>query len=51
MSSENPGAALVALRWAKTTKEERSEVARKLNEKRWGKKRKRARKKVKRVKD
>jgi hypothetical protein len=31
---------MVALRWAKTTKEQRSELARKLNEARWGKKKK-----------
>jgi hypothetical protein len=33
-----PGQALVALRWAKATKEQRSEVGRKLALARWGKK-------------
>jgi hypothetical protein len=32
---ESPGAALVRKRWEKTTAEERSELARKLNEARW----------------
>jgi hypothetical protein len=32
---------MAAKRWGKTTPEERSEVARKLNEARWGKKKKR----------
>ncbi len=31
---------LVRKRWAKTTQNQRSEIARKLNEARWGKKRK-----------
>jgi hypothetical protein len=31
---------MVAMRWAKTTKEQRSELARQLNAARWGKKKK-----------
>ncbi len=31
---------MVAMRWAKTTKEQRSELARKLNAARWGTKKK-----------
>jgi hypothetical protein len=49
MTEESPGAALVALRWAKTTKEERSEVARKLNEARWAKAKARAKRKKKKA--
>jgi hypothetical protein len=32
---QNPGAALVRKRWDKTTADQRSEIARKLNEARW----------------
>jgi acyl-CoA reductase-like NAD-dependent aldehyde dehydrogenase len=38
-SDKDPAAqSMVAKRWAKTTPEERSEIARRMNEARWGKK-------------
>ena len=49
MADEEKDAAaqsMAAKRWAKTTQKERSEVARKLNEARWGKKGSRKKKKA-----
>jgi hypothetical protein len=38
-TSENAGSALVQMRWAKSTQEQRSEAARNAARARWGKKR------------
>ena len=39
IAEENAGAALARKRWARTTAQERSEIAREMNRARWGKRR------------